>query len=148
MKLHELEIPLGSRKSKKRLGRGNGSGLGTTSGRGGKGQTARAGSKIRRGFEGGQMPLYRRIPKRGFTNPTRKEYAVINIGALNELFETGQTVTPDDLLDRRVIRNLLNGLKILGHGDLSKALHVKAHRFTKSATEKITQAGGTIEELK
>jgi large subunit ribosomal protein L15 len=148
MKLHEMKIPLGSRQSRKRVGRGSGSGIGTTAGRGGKGQTARAGAKIRRGFEGGQIPLYRRVPKRGFTNLSRKTFAIINVCELNNLYEAGQTVSPDDLLQRRIIRKLLDGVKILGTGELSKALHVKAHHFTKSAAEKITQAGGTIEELK
>jgi large subunit ribosomal protein L15 len=148
MGLENLLIPPGSRKGRKRLGRGNGSGLGTTAGRGTKGQKARAGKKIRRGFEGGQMPLYRRVPKRGFTNFCRKEYAIVNVGDLEKKFQTGTTITPENLRLTRLIRSKLMDVKILGEGQITKALHVKAHHFTKSATEKIIAAGGSVEELK
>lgn len=146
MKLHELKPSEGSRSTRKRVGRGYGSGLGKTSGRGQKGQKARSGGGVRPGFEGGQMPLIRRVPKRGFTNPTRKEYALVNIETLNR-FEAGTEVTPELLLETRVIRKLNSGVKILGQGKLENKLTVKAHKFSASAKEAIESAGGNIEVI-
>ena len=147
MELHNLEIAPGSRKPRKRVGRGNGSGWGTTATRGTKGLKARSGGRSRRGFEGGQMPLYRRIPKRGFKNFNRKVFSPVNIGLLDEIFEVNDTVSPQSLFEKRVLKKVADGIKILGHGELTKALHVKAHKFSQSAVEKIQKAGGTIEEL-
>jgi len=147
MEMHRLETAPGSRKSRKRVGRGNASGWGTTATRGTKGLKARSGGKSRRGFEGGQMPLYRRIPKRGFTNYNRKTYSHVNVGLLEDLFEINDTVSPQSLFEKQVVRKINAGIKILGHGELTKLLHVKAHKFSQSAAEKIKNAGGTIEEL-
>ncbi len=147
MELHRLEISPGSRKGPKRIGRGSGSGWGTTAARGTKGQKARAGGKVRRGFEGGQMPLYRRLPKRGFTNYTDKNYVPVNIAVLQERFEENETVSPQSLFEKNIVKKCLNGIKILGFGELTKALNVKAHKFSQTAAEKIQKAGGTIEEL-
>jgi len=144
MKLHELKPAPGSRHSRKRLGRGIGSGLGKTSGRGHKGQWARSGGGVRPGFEGGQNPLYRRLPKRGFTNIHRKEYAVVNVQELNR-FEAGTEVTPELLLETGIVKNPRDGIKILGEGDLGVNLTVKAHKFSQSAVEKIQAAGGKTE---
>ncbi len=143
MKLHELSQSV-SRKSKKRVGRGPGSGLGKTSGRGQKGQKARSGGGVRLGFEGGQTTLARRLPKRGFTNFNRKEYAVINVGDLNR-FEDGTTVTPELLKAEGILKKQLAGVKVLGEGTLEKKLHVVAAKFSKSAEEAIVKAGGTAE---
>jgi len=148
MELHKLEIAPGSRKNRRRIGRGNGSGWGTTATRGTKGLKSRSGGKSRRGFEGGQMPLYRRIPKRGFHNINRKSFIPVNIGLLEELFEVNDTVSPQSLFEKQVVKKFLDGVKILGEGELTKALNVKAHKFSKTAAEKIKKAGGTIEELK
>lgn len=147
MELHKLEISPGSRRPRKRVGRGNGSGWGTTATRGTKGLKSRSGGKSRRGFEGGQMPLYRRIPKRGFKNINRKTYIPVNIGLLEELFEVNDTVSPQSLFEKRIVKKFQDGIKILGFGELTKALHVKAHKFSQSAADKIQKAGGTIEEL-
>ena len=147
MKLSELSPPKGAVKKNKRLGRGIGSGKGGTSGRGHKGQNSRAGSKHGPDFEGGQMPVYRRIPKRGFKNPFRKEYAIVNLKDL-ERFESGQVVDPGLLLKEKVIRKLLDGLKVLSEGELKVSLTVKAHKFSAKAKEKIQAAGGSIEEIK
>jgi len=145
MKIHDMSPAPGARKEKRRLGRGTGSGLGKTSGKGHKGQWARSGGGVRPGFEGGQMPLMRRIPKTGFTNNWRKEYTTVNIGAL-EVFEKDAVVTAELLLEKGVIRKLEHyGLKILGGGELTKALTVKAAKFTKSAEEIITKNGGKAE---
>ena len=145
MKIHDMSPAPGAKTSKKRLGRGTGSGLGKTSGKGHKGQWARSGGGVRPGFEGGQMPLMRRIPKTGFTNNFRKEYTTVNIGAL-EIFDAGTVVTAQLLLDKGVIRKLeAYGLKILGGGELTKALTVKAAKFTKSAGELIAKCGGKAE---
>jgi len=144
MKLHELAYTEGARKSKKRVGRGPGSGVGKTAGRGTKGQNARSGGGVRPGFEGGQTPLYRRIPKRGFTNIYRKEYGIVNVDALN-VFEDGTVVTPEMLLEKRIARKLESGIKILGEGKLEKKLTVKAHKFSQSAVSAIEQAGGSVE---
>ena len=146
MKLHELKYTEGARRSTKRLGRGNGSGLGKTSGKGHKGQNARSGGGVRLGFEGGQTPLARRLPKRGFTNFTRKEYAIVNVELLNK-FENGAVVTPELLVEMGMVKKVLNGIKILGEGELEKALTVKANKFSKSAEEAIKNAGGTVEVL-
>jgi len=133
-------------KRRKRVGRGNGSGHGKTSCRGHKGQGARAGGGTRPGFEGGQMPLQRRIPKRGFHNPFKKKYALINVGQL-EALDAGSEVSPELLCDRGLVRSLGDGVKILGNGSLSKALTVKAHGFSSKAKEKIEAAGGRVEAL-
>lgn len=144
MKLHDLKPAEGSKKSPKRVGRGTGSGLGRNSGKGEKGQWSRSGGGVRPGFEGGQMPLYRRLPKRGFTNIFAKEYATINVDRLN-IFEDGTVVTPELLLETRVVSKLYDGVKILGNGDLQKNLTVKASKFSKTAAEKIEAAGGKVE---
>ncbi len=147
MKLSNLMTPYGANSKRKRLGRGNASGTGTTAGRGSKGQKARSGGKIRRGFEGGQMPLYRRIPKRGFTNIHRKQIAILNVDDLERIFDAGDTVTPEEIVNRKMIGKNFDGIKILGQGDLSKALTVKVHKVSKTAEQKIKAAGGTVEEL-
>jgi large subunit ribosomal protein L15 len=144
MNLHELSPAKGSKHARKRLGRGPGSGTGKTAGRGEKGQKSRSGHSQRLGFEGGQMPLVRRVPKRGFTNIFRVEYAVINVGSLAEL---DGHVTPESLAARGLVR-AGRPLKVLGDGELGKALKVTAHRFSKSARTKIEAAGGSCEELK
>ncbi|QKG85578.1 50S ribosomal protein L15 [Kroppenstedtia pulmonis] len=146
MKLHELKPAAGSRKERKRLGRGAGSGHGKTAGKGHKGQKARSGGGVRPGFEGGQNPLYRRLPKRGFTNINRKEYAVINLDVLNR-FEEGTVVTPELLKEAGVVKNMKDGLKVLANGELNVKLTVKAHKFSSAAAEKIANAGGTTEVL-
>ena len=146
LKLHNLSPVEGARHRKKIVGRGTGSGHGKTSGRGHKGQNARSGGGVRLGFEGGQTPLFRRIPKRGFTNFTRKEYAIVNVAALNK-FEKGTEVTPELLIETGLVGKELNGIKILGEGELNVALTVKAHKFSKSAVESIEKAGGKIEVI-
>jgi len=145
--LSNLKPPRGSRHRKVRVGRGMGSKLGKTSGAGNKGQQSRRGYSRRPGFEGGQMPLHRRLPKRGFSSPYPKSFAVVNVEALNA-FPAGETVTPEMLVDRGVVRKLSDGLKVLGTGDLKIALTVRAHAFSKSAEEKIARAGGKAEVLK
>jgi large subunit ribosomal protein L15 len=146
MKLHELSPAPGSKKKPTRVGRGIGSGLGKTSGRGHKGQNARAGGGVRPGFEGGQMPIYRRLPKRGFYNKFGKEYTEVNVRELNR-FEAGTVVDPVVLVESGVIKNVRDGIRILGNGELEKALTVKANGFTKSAAEKIQAAGGKVEVI-
>ncbi len=146
MKLHELKPAEGSRKERNRVGRGIGSGNGKTSGRGHKGQNARSGGGVRPGFEGGQNPLFRRLPKRGFTNINRKEYAIVNLDALNR-FEDGAEVTPALLLETGVVSNEKSGIKVLGNGTLNVKLTVKAHKFSASAKEAIENAGGTTEVI-
>ena len=146
MKLHELHPAEGSTASQKRLGRGAGSGLGKTSGKGHKGAKARSGGGKRPGFEGGQMPLYRRVPKRGFTNIFGTEYATVNVERL-EAFENGATVDAQALLEKKIIRKELDGVKILGGGELTKKLTVKAAKFSGSAKEKIEAAGGKAEVI-
>lgn len=147
MKLHNLRPAEGGEvKSKKRLGRGIGSGLGKTSGKGHKGQNARSGGGVRPGFEGGQMPLFRRLPKRGFTNIFKKEYDVVNVSDLSK-FEDGAEVTPEILKDMGIIKNKKDGLKILGNGEISSKITVKANKFSKSAVEKIEAAGGKAEVI-
>ena len=144
MKLHELKPAIGSTTAPKRLGRGVGSGLGKTSGKGHKGAKARSGGGKRPGFEGGQMPLTRRLPKRGFTNIYRKEYAAVNVSAL-ECFENGATVNAEALIDAGLIKKTLDGVKILGGGELTKKLTVSVDKVTESAKEKIEAAGGKVE---
>jgi large subunit ribosomal protein L15 len=146
MKLHELHPAEGSTAAQKRLGRGAGSGLGKTSGKGHKGAKARSGGGKRPGFEGGQMPLYRRVPKRGFTNVFGTEYATVNVERL-EVFEDGATVNAAALLEKKIIRKELDGVKILGGGELTKKLTVKAAKFSGSAKEKIEAAGGKAEVI-
>ena len=146
MKLHTLKPAAGSKKAPKRVGRGTGSGLGRNAGKGEKGQNARSGGGVRPGFEGGQMPLYRRLPKRGFTNIFAKEIIAINVDKLN-IFEDGTEVTPELLIERGVIGKVKDGVKILGNGELTKKLTVKANKFSKSAEEKITAAGGKFEVI-
>lgn len=146
MKLYELKSSLGARKKTKRVGRGIGSGSGKTSGRGHKGQNARSGGGVRPGFEGGQMPLYRRVPKRGFTNIFAKKYVTVKVSDLNR-FDNDTVVTPQVLLENGVVSSLKDGVVVLGNGDLEKKLVVKANRFTKSALEKIQSAGGKVEVI-
>ncbi len=146
MKLHELSPAPGSRQERKRVGRGTGSGMGKTSTRGHKGQNARSGGGVRPGFEGGQNPLYRRLPKRGFTNPTRKEYAIVNIEELNS-FEAGTEVTPELLFEQGIVKNAKSGIKFLGNGEVTVKLTVKANKFSQSAVEKIEAAGGKTEVI-
>jgi len=146
MKLHELHPAEGSTASQKRLGRGSGSGLGKTSGKGHKGAKARSGGGKRPGFEGGQMPLYRRVPKRGFNNIFGTEYAEVNVERL-EAFEDGATVNAQALLEKKIIRKELDGVKILGGGELTKKLNVQAAKFTASAKEKIEAVGGKAEVI-
>ncbi len=147
MKLHELEKNIGATHAKKRVGHGPGSGLGKTSGRGQKGQKARSGGSINPVFEGGQLPLYRRLPKRGFSNyPFKKEYAVINLSDLN-VFEDGTVVTPALLKERGIVKKRLSGIKVLGEGQLEKKLTVQAHKFSKNAIDKINESGSKAEVI-
>ena len=148
MKLHELQPAAGSKKARTRVGRGLGSGLGKTSGRGQNGQNSRSGGGVRSGFEGGQMPLYRRLPKRGFNNSVfAKQYAEVNVEQLNR-FEDGATVDPVALIEAGILKNVRDGIRILGNGTLeTKNLTVIANGFTKSAEEKITAAGGKVEVI-
>lgn len=145
MKLHELE-PSQARKKRNRVGRGMSSGNGKTSGRGHKGQKARSGGGVRPGFEGGQMPLFQRLPKRGFTNIHRKEFTIVNLDTLNK-FEEGTEVTPELLLETGLVSKLKAGIKVLGNGTMEKKLTVKAHKFSASAKEAIEAAGGKIEVI-
>jgi len=146
MKLHELKPVEGARKDGFRLGRGQGSGNGKTAGKGHKGQKARSGGMNKLGFEGGQTPLARRLPKRGFTNINRKEYAVINVAQLNN-FADGAEVTPAVLKEMGLVKNAKDGIKVLGEGELEKKLTVKANKFSKSAAARIEKAGGTVEVI-
>jgi large subunit ribosomal protein L15 len=146
MKLHELSPAPGSKHSKKRVGRGTGSGMGKTATRGHKGQWARSGGGVRPGFEGGQNPLFRRLPKRGFKNFNRVEYAIVNLEDLNQ-FAAGTEVTPEFLLDSGIVKNPKDGIKILGNGELTVSLTVKANKFSQSAVEKIQAAGGKSEVI-
>ncbi|GAA0434477.1 50S ribosomal protein L15 [Lentibacillus halophilus] len=144
MKLHELKSSEGTREKRKRVGRGMSSGHGKTSGRGHKGQKAREGSSTRTGFEGGQMPLFQRLPKRGFTNINRKEFAIVNLDTLNR-FDEGTEITPELLLEEGVVSKPKSGIKVLGKGNVEKKFTVKAHKFSASAKEAIEAAGGQIE---
>ncbi len=146
MNLSQLKPIEGSRKKRKRVGRGPGSGHGKTSCKGHKGQNARSGGGVRRGFEGGQMPLARRLPKRGFRNIFKKEYAEVNVSSL-ERFESASIVTPEELIKIGLVKKVGDGIKILGKGDLKKSLIVKAHQFSESAAEKIQSAGGKAEVI-
>lgn len=146
MKLHELKPAPGSRKSSKRLGRGTGSGLGRNSGKGEKGQNSRSGGGVRPGFEGGQMPLYRRVPKRGFTNVSKKRYAILNLDRLN-IFENGSEITENLLLDKGILNNIHDGVKILAKGNLERSLTIRVSKFSQSAIEKIEAAGGKAEVI-
>ena len=146
MKLHELNAPAGSRSGRKRKGRGTATGQGKTAGRGMNGQNSRSGGGVRLGFEGGQMPLYMRLPKRGFNNKWAKEYSEVNVSALNR-FEAGTEVTPALLKEAGLVKQVVDGVKILGNGQLDRAVTVKAQKFTASAVEKITAAGGKAEVI-
>lgn len=146
MRLDELKSPAGANKRTKRVGRGPGSGHGKTSTRGHKGQKARSGGGVRPGFEGGQMPLQRRIPKRGFTNIFKKEYAIVNVGDLN-IFADGTEITPELLIENGLIKKVKDGVKILGNGELERSLTVKAHKVSKQAEEKINARGGKVEVI-
>jgi large subunit ribosomal protein L15 len=146
--LNNLKAPEGATHKKKRLGRGQGSGLGKTSGRGNKGQKSRSGYSRKRGFEGGQMPLHRRLPKRGFTNIFKREWAEVNLTQLEELFEAGVTVTPEALVEKGLVRkSLIKSIVVLGKGELSKSLSISVHRFSESAKNKIEAAGGKAEVI-
>ena len=145
MKLHELK-PSQTRKQRNRVGRGMSSGSGKTSGRGHKGQNARTGGGVRLGFEGGQTPLFQRLPKRGFTNINRKEFAIVNLSVLNK-FEEGTEVTPELLLETGLVSKVKAGIKVLGNGTIEKKLTVKAHKFSASAKEAIENAGGKTEVI-
>ena len=147
MSLNNLRPPKGAKHKKRRVGRGPGSGHGKTASRGHKGAKSRSGFRFKRGFEGGQMPLHRRVPKRGFHNPFRVEYAVVNLDTLAEVFEAGSSVTPDVLRERGLVRQSRARIKVLGRGDITKKLTVQAHKFSGAAAEKIAAAGGTAEVL-
>jgi len=146
VKLEELKSPPGANKRVKRVGRGTGSGHGKTSTRGHKGQKARSGGGVRPGFEGGQMPLQRRLPKRGFTNIFKKEYTIVNVRELNS-FEDGSEINPEVLLNAGLINSIKDGVKILGDGELEKKLTVRAHKISRQAEEKITARGGRVEVI-
>jgi large subunit ribosomal protein L15 len=144
--LNTLKPPKGARQNRKRIGRGPGSGLGKTAGKGHKGQKSRSGYSHRAGFAGGQMPLHRRLPKRGFKNIFRKDYAEVNVDLLNR-FDAGTVVTPELLREHKLVRKNNDGVRVLGQGKLERALTVKAHHFSKSAADKIAQAGGSTEVI-
>ena len=147
MSLNNLRPPKGAKHSKTRVGRGHGSGQGKTAGRGHKGAQSRSGWKSKRGFEGGQMPLHRRVPKRGFTNPFRVDYAVVNLDTLAEVFDGGSDVTPELLRERGLVREKRARIKVLGRGDVTKKLTVRAHKFSETAAQKIAAAGGVAEVI-
>jgi len=147
MSLNNLRPPKGATHAKKRVGRGPGSGHGKTASRGSKGAKSRSGFRFKRGFEGGQMPLHRRVPKRGFTNIFRVEYAVVNLDQLELVFDAGSEVTPEVLRERKIVRDSKAKIKVLGRGEISKKLTVRAHKFSGTAAEKIAAAGGTTEVL-
>jgi large subunit ribosomal protein L15 len=147
MSLNNLRPPKGAKHSKTRVGRGHGSGQGKTAGRGHKGAQSRSGWGKKRGFEGGQMPLHRRVPKRGFNNPFRVEYAVVNLDTLVEVFDAGSDVTPELLRERGLVREKRALIKVLGRGDVTKKLTVRAHKFSGTAAEKIAAAGGVAEVI-
>lgn len=146
MELNSIKPASGASKNRKRIGRGPGSGHGKTATKGHKGQKARSGGSIKAGFEGGQMPMHRRLPKRGFTPLTRKDYAIVNLGQL-DIFESASNVDAAALLKSGIISGVRDGIKVLATGDLTKALTVKAHKFSAAAKEKILAAGGTVEEI-
>jgi len=147
MSLNNLRPPKGATHSKTRVGRGHGSGQGKTAGRGHKGAQSRSGWGKKRGFEGGQMPLHRRVPKRGFNNPFRVEYAVVNLDTLVEVFDAGSDVTPELLRERGLVREKRALIKVLGRGDVTKKLTVRAHKFSDAAAQKIAAAGGVAEVI-
>jgi large subunit ribosomal protein L15 len=147
MDLSDLKPSEGSKKNKKRVGRGHGTGQGAQAGRGHKGAQSRSGFKFKRGFEGGQMPLHRRVPKRGFHNAFRTEYAVVNLDVLSDRFDAGTVITPELLRERGLIHSARQPIKVLARGDVSKKLTVRAHKFSGKAAEKIAAAGGTVEVL-
>jgi large subunit ribosomal protein L15 len=147
MALNDLRPPRGAKHAKKRIGRGQGSGNGKTAGRGHKGAKSRSGFKFKRGFEGGQMPLHRRVPKRGFHNPFRVEYDVVNVDTLAERFEAGTVITPEMLREAGLLPGSNRPVKVLARGDVTKGLTVRAHKFSGKAAEKIAAAGGTVETL-
>ncbi|MEI6244039.1 MAG: 50S ribosomal protein L15 [Acidobacteriota bacterium] len=147
MSLNNLRPPKGATHAKKRVGRGPGSGHGKTASRGSKGAKSRSGFRFKRGFEGGQMPLHRRVPKRGFNNIFRVEYAVVNLDTLGEVFDAGSEVTPEVLRERGLVRDRKALIKVLGRGDISKKLTVRAHKFSGTAASKIAAAGGSTEVL-
>jgi large subunit ribosomal protein L15 len=147
MSLNNLRPPKGAKHSKRRVGRGHGSGYGKTAGRGHKGAQSRSGFSFKRGFEGGQMPLHRRVPKRGFTNPFRVEYAIVNLDTLVEVFDAGSDVTPELLRERGLVREKRALIKVLGRGDVTKKLTVRAHKFSETAAQKIAAAGGVAEVI-
>lgn len=147
MKLHELKSVEGARKENFRVGRGVGSGNGKTSGKGHKGQNSRSGGGVRLGFEGGQLPLYRRLPKRGFKNVNRVEFAIVNLKTLNNYYNDGETVSPVSLVEKGIINKEFDGIKVLASGELTKKLTVQAHKFSKSAVSAIENAGGTVEVI-
>ncbi len=147
MDLSNLKPPKGAKHAKKRVGRGQGSGSGKTAGRGHKGAQSRSGYKRKRGFEGGQLPLHRRVPKRGFNNPFRVEYAIVNLDTIAARFDAGAVVTPEALVELGLVQSSRLRVKILARGDISKALTVKAHKFSGKAAEKIAAAGGAAESL-
>jgi large subunit ribosomal protein L15 len=147
MDLSNLKPPKGAKHAKKRIGRGQGSGNGKTAGRGHKGAKSRSGFKFKRGFEGGQMPLHRRVPKRGFHNPFRVEYEIVNLDTLATRFEAGIIVTPDLLRERGLVARGSRPIKILGRGEVDKALTIRVHKFSGKAAEKIVAAGGTAEAI-
>ncbi len=147
MKLHELSPAAGATKERKRIGRGAGSGQGKTAGKGHKGQKARAGRGMRAGFEGGQMPLQRRVPKRGFNNIFRTEMAIVNVAAIDKAFEAGETVTIDALIEKGLVKKVLDGVKVLGNGEITKAFTVQANAFSETAKQKIEAAGGKAEVI-
>jgi large subunit ribosomal protein L15 len=146
MELNSLKPAIGSTKNRKRIGRGTGSGHGKTATKGHKGQKARSGGNVEPGFEGGQMPMQRRLPKRGFNPLSRKEYALVNLGQM-DVFDAGQAVDVDALLKSGLVSKVRDGVKVLADGDLTKALNVKAHKFSAAAKAKIVAAGGTAEEI-
>jgi len=147
MSLNDLRPPRGMKHPKKRIGRGQGSGNGKTAGRGHKGAKSRSGFHYKRGFEGGQMPLHRRVPKRGFHNPFRVEYEVVNLDTIEARFDAGTVVTPELLREHRLVQSADKPVKVLGRGDIAKKLTVRAHKFSGKAAEKIAAAGGAAESL-
>ena len=147
MSLNNLRPPKGAKHSKKRIGRGQASGQGKTAGRGHKGAKSRSGFKFKRGFEGGQMPLHRRVPKRGFHNPFRVEYEVVNLDTLGEMFDAGAVVTPESLRERGLVAPGVAPVKVLARGEVGKSLTVRAHKFSGKAAEKIAAAGGKTEAI-
>ena len=147
MKLHQLSPAAGSKKEVKRIGRGAGSGQGKTAGKGHKGQKARAGRGMRPGFEGGQMPLQRRVPKRGFVNIFGKEFSIVNVSALDQSFEDGAVVDIDALIEKGLVKKVLDGVKILGNGEISKKLTVQVNAYSEAAKQKIEAAGGKAEVI-